>query len=283
MNVWGHNLQVVSALFYILAFAAGMSGLCCCRKGKRGDIGNAHRRVAIFTLAAFLLQTSGLLLEGIFMHKCPLGSMADVLEIVAWSLVVIYGIVGTAYRMSLLGLFTSAMAAVFSIAAIFSGTDRMFPDISATILVHAWLSLFSFGAFGIMALVSTMYLIQLHGLKKRKLAPLFDLLPSLRELERVNFRLLVASAVVYTAAIVVGAWWYFSSGGNISEAKLLMALIVWAGYTLALCFKLSGTLHGRRFAYTLIAIFILAIVTLVPLGIGHTQNPPSQPTKEVVR
>jgi HemX protein len=234
-------------------------------------------------LAAFVLQTAGLLLEGMRAHRCPLGSMADALAIVSWSLVVIHGVVGAAYRMSLLGLLTSALAAAFSIASVVIGVGRVFPEAQTLVLVHAWLSLFSFGAFGILALVSSMYLIQLYGLKKHNLAPFFDTLPSLRELERANYRLLTAAAAVFSVAIALGAWRYVFSGGEVSEAKLLFALAVWTGYAAALGMRIFGALHGRKLALALVALFFLAVAALVPVGLGHARVIPPPASKEVVR
>jgi HemX protein len=283
MDVWGHNLNVLAALTYILAFAAGASAFCCGKRVSNRNAAGSSRRAAIFMSAAFVMQTLGLVHEGLYVHKCPMGSMADVLTIVSWSLVVMYGIVGTAYRMSLLGLFTSALAATFSVASVFVGTGKEFYDVSTTVLVHAWLSLFSYGAFGIMALVSAMYLIQLYGLKKRRRASFFEMLPSLRELERVNFRLLAASVVVYTAAVAAGVWRYVSAGGEVSGAKLFLATAVWIGYAVVLGLKIPNRLHGRKLAYALIAIFIVAVAVLVPIGAGHSRTTPEARAGEVVR
>ena len=269
MNVWAHNLQILAAFFYLLAFVAGISVVF----GNKKEIERGQaKRSTVFLLLAFVLQTAGLLWEGLAIQRCPLGSISDVLEIISWSLVVMFWIVGTAYRMSLLGLFTSALAAIFAIAASFAGGNGNFGVVSPTILAHAWLSLFSYGAFGIMAIVSTMYLLQLHGLKKRRFAPLFNLLPSLRELERVNFRLLTTAVSVYTVAIAIGAWRYFSSGGDLSAAKLFFAFLAWFGYFFALVFKLSGRLHGRRLAYALLIVFAIALAVLVPIGMSHAGN-----------
>jgi len=282
MEAFGHDGQVFAALLYILAFVAGFAAFCR-GAGRRNRNVKSSRRAAVFMLAAFVFQTAGLVAEGMYSHRCPLASMADVLAIVSWSLVVIYGIVGAAYRMSVLGLFTSALAAAFSSASASIGAGRVFPAAQTTVLVHAWLSLFSYGAFGIMALVSSMYLIQLYGLKKRKLAPFFDVLPSLRELDRVNFRLLVASMTVFTLALAAGVWRYAFSGGDVSESKLLLAVAVWLGYAAALLLRVRGVLHGRKLAYALVGLFLLALAVLVPVGAGHSRIAEVPQAREAVR
>ena len=262
----GHILFALAALGYLAAFAVGLPAL---RRNGSGLSSLCAKLTVGFVAAAFACQTVGMVLRGIALHHCPLEGPADVLQIAAWSLVVMYGIVGAAFRMSLLGFFTALLAAVLSTAALFNQGAVFSIDAPAIVLVHAWLSLFSYGAFGLLALTAYMYLVQLHGIRKRRWTGIFALLPSLKELEVVNQRLLVVSTMVYTLAVVLGAVWYFSGEAAIGAAKLMLASILWIGYVAALGLRLKGHLRGPRIAVVGIALFVLALITLYPVEHQH--------------
>ena len=285
MSFAEHIPLTLAALGYILAFATGLPAL-------RRRNGSSVRRslstrcallTVAFTSAAFAAQSYGLVMQGIAQHHCPLDGPADLLQIVAWSLVVMYALVGAAFRTSLLGLFTSALAALFCVGALLVGDAQAFPPAPAFVLAHAWLSLFAYGAFGLQALVSAMLLIQLYGLRKRRWAPLFELLPSLRELERVSLRLLVASVAVFTVAMAIGAWWDVFGPGHIGPVKLALASLVWLGYAAMLALKLLGRLHGSRLAVASLILFALALATLVPVGARHVADLPAPHPVEATR
>jgi HemX protein len=277
MNFAGHTLFVLAALGYILAFVAGLPALRRRTDGAaNGKLATRCEKLTAALVAfAFACQNCGLVLQGLMLHRCPMNGPADVLEIVAWSLVIMYALVGAAFRTSLLGLFTAALAALFSVGALLADGAGAFLPVATIVLVHAWLSLFSYGAFGLLGLTSAMYLTQLHGLRKRRWAPLFELLPSLRELERVNLRLLSASVIVYTVAVALGVWWDIAGPGRIGPAKLALASLVWLGYAAALALKLHGRLHGRRLAVAALFLFALAVTTLIPVAAKHVADLPA--------
>jgi HemX protein len=274
-------LSFVAAIGYILAFSAGLPAL----RGRGVPGGNArwHRLApAMLILGAFACQTAGMAFRGIALGRCPIDGLADVLQVVAWSLVVMYAIVGAAFRTSLLGLFTSGLAALISVGAVTAGDSASFGAVPTGILVHAWLSLFAYGAFALLALTSFMYLIQLHGLRKRRWASIFSLLPSLKELEAVNFRLLLLGTLVFTVALSFGICWYFY-GYPIGVVKIVFSSILWAGYALALSLRFGKVLFGKRLAAVCVALFVFAMITLYPVAERHMAARPETDAEEEVR
>ncbi|HNX04702.1 MAG TPA: hypothetical protein PKI32_04335, partial [Opitutales bacterium] len=204
-------LFALSAFLYAAGFAATLPAI---RRGREGLAALCSRATVACVAAAFLVQSAAFAVQGITLHQCPIASRADLLEIVAWSAVAMYALSGAAVRTNLLGFFTSGLAALLSVAALAGGPGPVFPHVAAPVLVHAWLSLFSYGAFALAALAGGMYSIQLGGLRRRRWAGIFQLLPSLRELEGVMARLLFAGFGVYTVAILVGAAWMDSGDHN---------------------------------------------------------------------
>src|ERR1700752_4261693 len=69
-------------------------------------------------LIGFVFQTAFLYLRGKAEGSCPLNSLFDVLIFHSWSLILIYLIVGPAYRLSLLGAFSAPIALVLLLIAL---------------------------------------------------------------------------------------------------------------------------------------------------------------------
>ena len=61
----------------------------------------------------FAFQTGFLVLRGHALNACPLTNLFEVLIFLSWSMVLLYFVVGTAYRLSLLGAFTAPLAFLF--------------------------------------------------------------------------------------------------------------------------------------------------------------------------
>ena len=57
----------------------------------------------------FLLQTLFLSMRGHELHRCPLTNLFEVLVFLAWSVALIYLLVGPSYRLSLMGAFTAPL------------------------------------------------------------------------------------------------------------------------------------------------------------------------------
>lgn len=269
----------LAAALYLLAFAAGLPAMI---RGRGTAFARRFARLTVVLMfMGFAVHTASMVVGGLCGNRCPIEGAADVLQIATWSLVVMYAVVGAAFRTSLLGLFTSGLAALLCFGSFFAGPPTPFPAAEPVVLAHAWLSLFSYGGFGLLALTGLMYLIQHHGLRARRWAPLFELLPSLRELERVGVRLLVVSSAVYTVACAMGLAWFLCTDARVSGVKLLMASIVWAGYAAALILRLLGRLGGRALAYAGVVLFALALATLYPVRHGYAPQPDeAQPSME---
>ena len=65
------------------------------------------------------LQTRGLYLRGLSTHACPLGNGMERIQFIAWSFVLTYLIIRLIFKLQLLGLFTSGLAAVLSFISLF--------------------------------------------------------------------------------------------------------------------------------------------------------------------
>jgi ABC-type uncharacterized transport system permease subunit len=145
------NTFAVAAAIYGGAFLFGLVALLARR---------AYSRAVMFALlvGGFLIQTLGLNLRGAQIKACPLGNPFEIAQFIAWSLVLLFFIIGPAFRLRLLGFFTAGLAAILTVSSILIPSwDRPYPPGlfggNPWIELHASLAMFSYGVFAILYLI----------------------------------------------------------------------------------------------------------------------------------
>lgn len=239
-----------------------------------------YSRAAMFALltGGFLIQTLGMNLRGAHIKACPLGNSFEIAQFISWSLVVLFFIVGPAFKLRLLGFFTAGLAALLGGASfLVPGWDKPYPPGifggNPWIELHAALAIFSYGVFGILALVSTMFLIQQHGLKKKQFKGVYQYLPSVQQLDLMAKRLLITGLAVLTAALGFGAVFWIDNHDLVPVFKLSATCLIWLGYLIVAILRIQKKLVTRRHAIASIALFLLAMVSLWPVQSARDSGP----------
>ncbi len=220
----------------------------------------------------WVLQTIGLYARGLQYGGCPLSNQFELVQFMVWSAIAIYIFVGPAFRVSLLGVFTSGFACVFSILSILFGDwdtpsrEPIFGD-SPWIETHAALALFSYGVFGVLTLTSAMYLLQSRSLKtKNVVGGFFPFLPSIVELVSINRRLLVMGFVILSVSLGIGYKYFIQDLDSVLTIKLASTVAVWFAYAVTLTLRLKFSLSSKKFAWACIGIFIAALLSLAAVN-----------------
>ena len=259
----------LAAITYTVAFALALSSILRKRQHSR-------KTLLAFVIAGFVLQTTGLYIRGHASGSCPLNNQFELMQFMGWSTTLLYLVIGPAFRVSLLGFFTSAFVAIILLVSLFVpewdttqttsifGTDHW-------IKAHASLATFSYGVMGILSLTSTMFLLQNRSLKKKNMGGLAPYLPSTLELEQINFRLLTFGLSLLTFSILVGA---FYTSDPSSSSKLLISGAIWIGYIIIFILYKTRRFSSNNLAYTCIFLFIAAILSLgsVSNAIDHSEE-----------
>jgi ABC-type uncharacterized transport system permease subunit len=225
--------------------------------------------VAILT--GFLFQTGFLYLRGQAEGSCPLNSLFDVLIFQSWALVLIYLLVGTAYRLSLLGAFTAPLAFFLILIALISPINSAPVRRVVTspwIELHAAFSIIAYGAFGLAGIAGVMYLVQERQLKSHKASPLLYNLPPINDLAVANHRLVWLGFGLLTFGFAAG----FASSMPVNTTKFWASCAIWVIYGLLLVLARLRTLAPRRLAGLSIGVFGLAMVALP--GIQYLSSRP---------
>jgi ABC-type transport system involved in cytochrome c biogenesis permease subunit len=205
-------------------------------------------------------------LRGFSIARCPINNLFEATMFISWTIVTSLLAIGLWRRLRFLGAFASPLLFALGVFALFPMLDERGPRPA---FVHGWeslhaaLILLAYGAFGLSALASLMYLSQEHNLKFDKPRAMFALLPSIQRLERVTGALLWTGFGLLTAGLVVGAWWLQQRQGSYlsGDPKVVWSLGVWAAYLTLLILHWRPLAAGRRFAYGVIAAFTFVLLT----------------------
>ncbi len=250
----------IAATLYLAGFVLGTVALLRERR---------HSRAWMYILitAGFIVQTAGLALRGKALHGCPITNIFELFQFTAWSATSLYLVIGPTFRLSLLGYFTACLSACLTFVSLlvpaWDAVRRIkVPGGSAWIEFHAALAMFSYGVFALLALTSIMYLLQVFSLQRRHLRGVFSFLPSVVDLDHISFRLLCAGVVLMSAALSVGYVHWVHDRESVPVYKILITGSIWATYSLAFILRWRGLLITKRLAWTCIALFCAALLSL---------------------
>ncbi|MSU46735.1 MAG: cytochrome C biogenesis protein [Lacunisphaera sp.] len=260
------TLLWLGALLYLAGFLTGLVALT-----KRQPSAGQRTILNLFLVGGWGFQMAGLYVRGLAGGGCPLGNTFEIVQFVAWSAMVMYFFVGTIFRGSLLGLFTAGYAAALGLVSLLIPHwdlvrgQKLFGN-NPWIEVHAALAVFSYGVFGLLALTSLMQLLQNWSLKNKRLNGLFWFLPSVVQLEQINYRLVLLGVTLLTISLGVGASWWVRNTESVHLPKLLVTVSVWLCYFVVLLLRWRGRLVSVRFAWVCLVLFCVALLSLGPVN-----------------
>jgi len=268
----------IASAFYVAGFLLGTVALLRERRHSRAWM-------YVFISAGFALQTIGLGLRGKAVHGCPITNLFELFQFTAWSATSLYLVIGPTFRLSLLGYFNACLSATLTVVSLavpvwdslhrantFGGNPW--------IEFHAALALFSYGVFGLLALTSIMYLLQVFSLKRQHLRGFFSFLPSIVDLDHINLRLLTAGVVLMSAALSVGYVYWVHDRDSVPATKILATGTIWAAYAVAFGLRLRSLLITKRLAWTCIALFIAALLSLGLINASRRAPTIAQPASQ---
>lgn len=214
----------------------------------------------------FVFQCLFLWERGQLHGRCPITSGSEVLVFISWSIVIMYFVVGRAYRLSLLGVFTEPTVFIFQSVAlgflVYNDPGaRPVETMDPWLEMHASMSLLAYGAFTLAALAGLMYLLQNNQLKSRHPGRLSRKLPPVKYLADALIRLLIIGLILMTIG-VISAFYMVESPTAI---HLAASGGVWLIYCAILLVHLFRRQSPRVLAICSIVAFSLAIATLLVL------------------
>ncbi len=247
-------LLVFSTFCFLFGFAYTMHSL-----GAR--VYRRSRLNLCFMVAGFLLQTGFLYLRGEAIGRCPLTNLFEVLIFLCWSMVLFYLLIGPAYRLSLLGAFTSPLVFILQLAALLlpqTPVERITTRPNGWLELHAAVSIVAYGAFALACVAGVMYLAQERQLKTHHIRSIFYHLPPIHDLAVANRRLIYTGFALLSVGMVAG----LVHGSAHVHLMRFVSIGVWVSYGAILAALLWHRISPRRVALLSVAVFSIMLLTL---------------------
>jgi len=232
-----------------------------------------HGRFNFFAIGTgFLFQTGFLSVRGHALGRCPLTNLFEVFVFLAWSVALIYLLVGPTYRLSLMGAFTAPLVFALQTYALLAPIDVAHQTrlpANPWLEFHASVSMIAYGAFALSCVAGVMYLVQERQLKTHQLHSIFYYLPPLTNLFAALTRLLWLGFALYSAGLVSG----FFTGGPLPRTKMICAFGVWLLYGAILQGQHLRWFAPKRVAALCVLAFSAAVSVLWAINFVSQNHP----------
>ncbi len=223
------------------------------------------------TRLGWLLHTVVLLGTLFIVSSWPSSFVSDLLNVVAWSCVVI----SQAFPNRWLMLPHASMLRVFSILLLGLSTSIIQVPIPALELIHSqtWLyqtvlgtHIISFLAgyvlFGMACVASILFLYQEHQLKAKLAKLLKHRFPALGTLDRTNVRATQWGFVALTVGLILGMMMAEGPRSGLSAVRLGLSMGIWCLYAILLLLRELRPVYSRWFVMWPIVGFVMIMMAL---------------------
>jgi ABC-type uncharacterized transport system permease subunit len=243
----------------VLAAIGGGWGMLAVHRGARS------RWTVLWMIAVLLCQFGFLSQRGQIRGSCPLHDPGEILAYLAWAVTLFYLLVGPAYRLSLLGVFSAPLVVVMQLGALVSvmveAAPKRIPETSAFHALHSSAAVLAYGALGLAGISGIMFLVLNHQLKEQVLrSGLFRNMPPAHLLLVSLERLLWVGTGLLTVGVVAG---FLMSPAEHARPHLLAAMAVWVAYLVLVVVKAVRGMTGRKLALATVGIFLLSLLVFL--------------------
>jgi len=257
-------LQVSSFVYFTAALVLMWQTLRADPAAAR--LGNGALAVG-FLLHSFAIG-SHLLQLGFF----PVTNFDEGLSFFAWLIVGAYLVIGRGVNLSVIGAVVSPLAFVMTFGAtvVYTDAGTVPPALRSPLFpLHVTLAFLGNAVFALAFAVSIVYLVQENLLKTHRNGWMIRRLPSLEELDRLNYRCLAWGFPLLTLGILSGGVWALKVFGTFWswEAREVLSLVTWLIYGALLQFRLTAGLRGRRAARLTIVGFGLVVISFLSVNL----------------
>lgn len=199
----------------------------------------------------------------------PINTFFGALSYLSMAVALVFFVVEREHRLGILGAFVIPWAAVGTGSALIwadPAIGGLVPALqSYWINIHPMVLMTAYAAFGNAFGVGIALLVQEHQIKSRKPAELCYRLPSIEELDALNYRIIVAAFPVLTVGIIMGGIWAYGAWGRFwgwdpKETWSFITALVYAGY---LHMRFVKGLRGRKAVFVSMAGFACVLFTFV--------------------
>lgn len=256
----------LAVALYVGAEAASISTLV-----RRG------RNIASFlVVAGVLLQFVDLQLTARILHSVPYRTFGGSLSLFGWMLGVSYLALLFRHRERSIGPFLIPFVIVFSAAGLLFPVRWAAPNPDTRgplFALHVTFAMLGYAAFTFSFVLSILYLIQNHQIRRGRTGLLFSRLPPLEVIGRMNRTSVTIGLTVLGTSVLFGLIWANRVWTTLRDPKILFALLTLALYGFLLWMERRGW-KGPRVAILSICGYglVLFSYTVVNMFLSRTHT-----------
>ena len=236
----------------------------------------AYCRAGAWLMGAGLVCHTLALFQRTWVHGyLPVATFGEALLVFDWGLVAVFLFFYWRFPIKVLGALAAPLAALMiSFALVLPrGPEGVSPLLqSFWLLVHISLALLGYGALTLAFLGGIFYLVQERQIKGKKFGFFYRRLPSLEQLDTLNYWCLSLGFALLTGGIIFGSLYAQHTLGRFWswDPKEVLTLIAWLIYAVLLHERLTVGWRGRRAALLAICGFMVLVVTFVGANLWIT-------------
>ncbi|MFK5927380.1 MAG: c-type cytochrome biogenesis protein CcsB [Desulfuromusa sp.] len=255
----------VTTLIYLLASILYLVSMV----GKRQQAGRIGRWVL---LAGVILHATCFGVRHSTVGGPPVTSLQESLAFFAWCLVLLFLLLDLRFHLSVMGAFAAPLAFLLMVASALSPNVvvQLNPVLQSWLFpVHIVFAFLGNAAFALSFGAGVMYLVQNRMLKSKRFTGIYQLLPSLDVLDKVNYTCLSVGFPLMTLGIISGAFWANTAWGTYWswDPKETWALITWFLYAALMHGRLTIGWRGRKAAIFSIIAFMFLLFTFLGVNL----------------
>ncbi|MDD5747382.1 MAG: c-type cytochrome biogenesis protein CcsB [Candidatus Omnitrophica bacterium] len=224
-------------------------------------------RVAVgATLFGFISHTASLILRAVISGFPPMSNLYESMTLFAWAVVLAFLVIEYKVHITVIGAFVMPVAFLITgYASLLDSTVRpLMPALqSYWLFIHVMSCFISYACFACAFCLGIMYLFQERQVKSKHIGKIFERLPSLDVMDRINYNTVLLGFVLLTAGIVTGSIWAQQAWGNwwSWDPKETWSFITWLVYAAYLHSRFNAGWRGRRTAVMSIIGFLSVLFT----------------------
>lgn len=218
--------------------------------------------------AGLACHTAALALITWSLGRLPAATVGESLLLFACTLVAAFLLLLWRFPIKVLGALVTPLAALMVSGGLIlpAGKGTVSPLLSSFwVYVHVGLSFMGIAALTLAGLGGFFYLVQEGQIKGKKFGFFYRRLPSLEQLDALNYWCLTLGFPLLTAGIITGSLYaQYTLGSFFSfDPKEILTLIAWLIYAVLLHERLVAGWRGRRAALLALCGFGVLIITFV--------------------
>ncbi len=220
-------------------------------------------------------HTLALIQETWIFGYLPVATFGNTLLVFDWALVAVFLLLNWRYPIKVLGALAAPLAALLVSGALIlpRGQGTVSPLLQGFWLTaHITLTLLGYAALALAFLGGIFYLIQERQIKSKQFGFFYRRLPSLSQLDTLNYWCLTIGFPLLTSGIVSGSLYAQHVMGRFWswDPKEILTLFAWLIYAVLVHERLTVGWRGRRAAWLAICGFLVLAATFVGASLWLT-------------